>query len=116
MLGPDVIAGLALAGLPIALYALDNYHRVLNPAKDWWRYGPTLATIRDNVFIQQQQLQATFRTMGLQDPTLDELKEHLVTKYPDKYHEFISIFERMGRIVEELLDRLEGGCGRKGKV
>ncbi|KAK4458665.1 hypothetical protein QBC42DRAFT_276307 [Cladorrhinum samala] len=101
------LAGLVLGGLPIVLYAIDNYHRCLQATTDYWRYESTLKLIRSHVFVQQQQLQITLRSIGLVDPTPSELEEHLRHRYPDKFATFADIISRMERLLVKLLDKLD---------
>ena len=100
----DVIAGLVLGGIPIALWALEKYH---DPVKSFWKYDMTLSTLRDNIFIQQQQLHITLRLIGLYQPTIDELRECLEEKYPNQHKEFLSIIKQMDEITKGLLDKLK---------
>ena len=100
----DVIAGLVLGGIPIALWALEKYH---DPVKSYWKYDMTLSTLRDNIFVQQQQLQITLRLIGLNQPSIVELRECLEEKYPDKHKEFLSIIGHMEELTKGLLDKLE---------
>ncbi len=103
------VAGLVLGGIPLVLYALDNYHRCLNPAKDYWKYDSTLKIIRMNVFIQQEQLKVTLRNcVGLEKPSQKELQERLLQLYPRaKCQEFLNIILHMEHIVQKLMDTLE---------
>lgn len=108
------IAGLVLGGLPIALYCLDNYRRCLDSVTDWRRYEDTLKPIRNNVFLQQEQLNATLRTLGLHDPSPGDLQDCLRVNFPDRYDKFLSILERMGEIIQEMMDKLD--VDAQGKV
>jgi hypothetical protein len=67
----------------------------------------TLSTLRDNIFIQQQQLHITLRLIGLYQPTIDELRECLEEKYPNQHKEFLSIIKQMDEITKGLLDKLK---------
>jgi hypothetical protein len=109
------VAGIVLGGIPVVLYALDNYHRCLQPAKDYWKYDSTLKTIRMNIFIQQEQLQLSLRNIGLERPTQQELQEHLLQLYPlAKCKEFLNIIVRMEEAVQRLTDNLD--VDSQGKV
>lgn len=100
----DVIAGLVLGGIPIALWALEKYH---DPVRSYVKYDMTLSTLRDNIFVQQQQLQITLRLIGLNQPSIVELRERLEEKYPDQHREFLSIIKHMDEITKALLDKLD---------
>ena len=105
------VAGLVLGGIPLVLRALDKYR---DPVKDYLRYDSTLATLRDNIFIQQQQLNITLGNIGLYQPGLEELEDHLQSKYPGKQTEFMSIIGHMDRIIKKLMDNLD--IDANGKV
>ena len=53
------VASFVLGALPVVLYALDNYQRCLQPAKNYWKYEITLEQIQQHVYLQQEQLEAT---------------------------------------------------------
>jgi hypothetical protein len=107
-------AGLLLGALPIALYAIDNYHRCLQMTRDFWRYESTIKLIRNHIFIQQEQLHITLRSIGLTNPTQVELEEHLRYLYPDKCDTFIDIVGHMQQLLATLMDNL--GVHPNGKV
>ena len=108
------VAGVVLGGIPLVLYALDNYHRAWNPAKDYWQWGSTITTIRMNVFVQKQQLDTTLSNLNLHDPTRTELEDMLKQQYPDKFHMFMQIIDEMERQVANLMEMLD--IDAKGKV
>lgn len=101
------VAGLVLGGLPVILYAIDNYHRCLQATTDYWRYESTIRLIRSHVFVQQQQLQITFRSIGLVDPTPFELEEFLRQRYPDKCDAFVEIISHTEKLLAKLMDKLD---------
>ncbi|OCL12217.1 hypothetical protein AOQ84DRAFT_386279 [Glonium stellatum] len=100
----DVIAGLVLGGIPIALWALEKYQ---DPVKSYFKYDMTLSTLRDNIFVQKQQLYVTFDLIGLSQPTIEELRVCLEEKYPNQHREFLSIIGHMEEITKNLLDKLQ---------
>ncbi|KAF4454297.1 hypothetical protein F53441_3171 [Fusarium austroafricanum] len=109
-------ASFVLSAVPIVLYALDNYQRCLRPLKDYWKYEPTLQTIRMNVFIQGEQLDATLRNIGLAKPTRLELKDHLQRLYPkSKCEEFMNIMDRMDILLNKMVENLEVDSSGKPK-
>lgn len=112
-------AGVVLSGIPIALYALDNYTRCLNAVKDVLRYEDTLKSFRLDVFIQQKQLAVTLQNIGLsfregQLPTKVELESRLQCLYPDNCDEFMDILSRMELHLAKLLYKLD--VDSQGKV
>jgi hypothetical protein len=105
------LAGVVLGGIPIVLWALKEYH---DPVKSYRKYDMTLSTLRDNIFVQQQQLRSTFGLIGLGQPSVDELRECLEEKYPSQQKEFLSIIRRMDKIINDLLHKLD--VDMNGKV
>jgi len=105
------LAGVVLGGIPIILWALQQYH---DPVKSYRKYDMTLSTLRNNIFVQQQQLRATFSLIGLGQPSIDELRECLEEKYPYQREEFLAIIEHMDKIINDLLYKLE--IDMNGKV
>ena len=99
--------GLVLGAIPIILHAIDNYRRFLEAAKDSWRFESTIKLIRSHIFVQQQQLQMTFRGLGLTDPTDYELEEVLRHRFPTKCDAFLDIIARMDGLLAKLMDKLE---------
>ncbi|KAI0909370.1 hypothetical protein F4823DRAFT_594727 [Ustulina deusta] len=108
------VAGLVLGGIPLILYAFDNYKRCLEPGKNYWRYESTLKMIRSHMFVQQEQLDVTLRNIGLVNPTRVELEQHLNGLYSkSKCGEFIAIIDNMEAIVRKTMDKLD--IDMKGK-
>ncbi|KAI0858308.1 hypothetical protein F4860DRAFT_527275 [Xylaria cubensis] len=108
------VAGLVLGGIPLLLYAFDNYKRCLEPGKNYWRYRSTLSTIRSYMFVQQEQLDVTLRNIGLVKPTRVELEQHLNQLYSkSKCAEFIAIIDNMEATVCKTMDKLD--IDMKGK-
>ncbi|KAI1109199.1 hypothetical protein F5Y14DRAFT_433390 [Nemania sp. NC0429] len=102
------VAGLVLGGIPILLYAFDNYKRCLAPGKHYWEYQSTLSTIRSHMFVQQEQLDMTLRDIGLVKPTRDELEQHLSKRYSkSECAHFLEIVDHMERAVRKTMDKLD---------
>ena len=99
--------GVVLGGLSLVLWALENYRLALDPAKDYWRYDSTLSTIKINIFVQKEQLYMTLSNVGLQGADMAEVESELRKRHPDKCTTFIEILNRMEKLVEKLLDRLD---------
>lgn len=108
------VAGIVLGALPIALYALDNYHKSLQLTKDYLRYEATIKLIRRHIFVQHEQLQITLRSIGLVDPSPLQLEEHVRQLYPEKCDAFIDIIRHMESILTKLIEKLD--VDARGKV
>ncbi|KAI1123241.1 hypothetical protein F5Y10DRAFT_252238 [Nemania abortiva] len=102
------VAGLVLGGIPLLLYAFDNYKRYLEPGQSYWRYNSTLSTIRSHMFVQQEQLDVTLRNIGLVNPSRLELEQHLSELYPkSKCAELIAVIDNMEATVRKTMDKLD---------
>lgn len=109
------VAGLVLGGIPILLYAFDNYKRCLVPGKHYWEYESTLKLIRSHMFIQQEQLDMTLRDIGLIKPTREELEQHLSERYSkSECAHFLEITDHMEAAVRKTMDKLD--IDMEGKV
>ncbi len=98
------LAGLAIGGLPVVLWSLEKYH---DPVKSYWRYDQALSTLRDNIFLQQEQLSKTLKNIGLYEPSLEDLEEYLRIHYPNKCTEYMSTIGNMAAIIKQLMDKLD---------
>lgn len=102
------VTGVVLGGIPLVIWALENYRKALDPAKDYWRYDATLQTIETNMFIQKEQLEVTLSNAGLpQGATLEVIEQELRRRTPEKCDKFVQIIKNMEGIVEKILDKLE---------
>lgn len=108
------VAGLVLGALPVAMMAVDSYYDAVKLIGEYKNYEQTLRQIRRNIFIQEQQLQATLKGIGLVKPTIQEVQQRLSEVRPDSYHQFIDILEHMDSISSRLLDKLD--IDSSGKV
>lgn len=109
------VASFVFGALPVALYALDNYHRCLRPAKNYWKYDITLQQMRSHVFLQQEQLNATMAVLGLNNPTTAQLRDHLGRVYTqEKCERFMNILDRMKELLEDMMEKLD--IDAQGKV
>lgn len=102
----DVVAGLVLGALPLALYAIDNYESALRPLTEYFHYKSTIRTMRRELIVQQEQLKATLRCLGLEDPSSEEVSQRLKELYPNTYTEFNEILAHMDELMVDLLDKL----------
>ncbi|KAK0710659.1 hypothetical protein B0H67DRAFT_646098 [Lasiosphaeris hirsuta] len=102
------VASFVFGAIPIALYALDNYQRCLKPAKNFWKYDIILEQIKMNIYLQQEQLNATMVGLGLHNPTTEQLRDHLRLVFTEeKCEKFINILERMGKLLEDMMKNLD---------
>jgi hypothetical protein len=101
------VAGIVLGGIPVALWALQRYHDAAKSYRNFRKYDMTLSTLRDNIFVQQQQLHITIGLIGLDQPSINELQERIQESYPRQQREIISIIGHMDQIIRGLLDKLE---------
>ncbi|KAK7953658.1 hypothetical protein PG988_014352 [Apiospora saccharicola] len=101
------LAGLVLGGLPMALYAMDNYHRCSQAMKDYWRWKSTIKLLRSHIFVQHEQLQITLRSIGLTTTDSFRLDEFIRHKYPDKHESFVNILSHMDGLFRRLMDDLD---------
>ncbi|KAI1114991.1 hypothetical protein F5Y14DRAFT_412702 [Nemania sp. NC0429] len=106
-------AGLALGALPVAILAVESYQKGLKALEDYKFYPQTLQSIRRNIFIQEQQLQATLGSIGLFKPTVQDVQQRLREIKPDCFEQFMEVLEHMGKIIKRLMDKLE--IDRNGK-
>ncbi len=108
------VAGVVLGALPLVLYAMDNYQRCLETTTDYLRLKSTIKLLRNHIFVQQEQLHMTLRSIGLVNPTSLELEEHLRQRYPDKYDSFLDIIQHMEKLLTKLMKKLD--IDPQGKV
>ncbi|KAI3319342.1 hypothetical protein HD806DRAFT_290928 [Xylariaceae sp. AK1471] len=101
------VAGLVFGVLPVAVSAIDKYQEGLKAIGHYVNYPLTLKYIKRNLFIQIQQLRATMNDIGLEDPTLPQVRRRLRQLQPDCYEDFIDIIEHMDGVAMGLLDNLD---------
>ncbi|RYP69215.1 hypothetical protein DL769_005330 [Monosporascus sp. CRB-8-3] len=97
------VAGLVLSGIPIAIWALEKY---AEPFEIYWKYHIEISTFRADLALQKRQLQLTLFNVGLDQPSMDELKECFDTKFPDIARDLTVTVQRMDEITRELLKNL----------
>jgi hypothetical protein len=87
----------------------------VDPAKDYWRYGSTLMTIKMNIFVQKEQLNVTLSNLGSHGATtLLEVEDLISKRYPAKYEMFMDIIRKMESILAEMMEKLD--IDANGKV
>ncbi|KAK2877138.1 hypothetical protein FQN49_001382 [Arthroderma sp. PD_2] len=98
-------AGLVLAGIPLAIWALERY---AEPFEAFHNYHISIETFRARLNLQHKQLQKTLSNIGLgTDPSIDELRECLETKFPASSHSLMVIIQNMENVTDTLLKKLE---------
>ncbi|KAF2798221.1 hypothetical protein K505DRAFT_268188 [Melanomma pulvis-pyrius CBS 109.77] len=101
----EVVAGLVLGGIPIAIWALDKY---AEPFEAYHKYRTSIETFRTNLILQKWHLQTTLSNIGLSsEPSIDELRECFETKYSSISRELMFIVQRMDEITARLINRLD---------
>jgi hypothetical protein len=84
------------------LYALDNYQRAWDPLKDHWKWREAMGTIRNEIFLQKQQLDTTLGNLDLRDPTMGEVEAALQIRFPGTCNEFMKIISNMDRLINQV--------------
>ncbi|KAK2766115.1 hypothetical protein FQN54_007630 [Arachnomyces sp. PD_36] len=100
------VAGVVFGAVPLILYALDSYKRAWEPVMDFWRWDDTIMTIRNNMFLQKQQLDTTLAILNLKDPTLDEVERALLHRFPEKCEDFMAIIREMDSLINQVAGNL----------
>jgi hypothetical protein len=96
------VAGVVLSAVPLVLYALDNYQRAWDPFKDQWRWREAIGTIRNEIFLQKQQLDTTLGNLDLRDPTMGDVQAALEIRFPSTCNEFMEIIGNMDRLINQV--------------
>ncbi|KAI1426142.1 hypothetical protein F5Y12DRAFT_744164 [Xylaria sp. FL1777] len=109
------VAGLVLGALPVAITAVGGYLEGLKVIENYGDYAQTLKGIHRNIFIQQQQFEATLEGIGLVKPTVQEVQQKIRELKPESYPQFINILEHMGSITLLLLEKLDVDSNGKPK-
>lgn len=120
------LAGLVLGGIPIAIWALERY---AEPFEVHQNYHIAIQTLRADLMMQQNQLEITLRSVGLDNPTPSDIQECLETKFPSIHQALFDIIkamdERTSKLLEDLNIDINGKVGisrapdyssRRGKV
>ena len=104
-------AGMVLAGIPLAIWALEKY---AEPFETFHNYRISIETLRANLILQRSQLQITLSNVGLgREPSIDELRECFEKKFPGISNELTFIVKRMDEITAGLMKNLDIDVNRK---
>jgi hypothetical protein len=96
------VAGVVLGAVPLILYALDNYERAWDPVKQTWRWKETVRTIRNQIFLQKEQLDTTLKTLGLADATMTDVEYALQIHHPLQCKHFMQIIHQMDSLINDI--------------
>lgn len=96
------VAGVVLGAVPLILHALDNYGKVWDPVKQAWRWEETFQTIRNQIFLQKEQLDTTLETLGLADATMAEVEYALQIHHPLQCKQFMRIICEMDGPISDI--------------
>ncbi len=109
---PDMaeVAGLALGGIPIAIWALEKY---AEPFEVFTNYHLAISTLKTNLELQRWQLEASLATLGLYQPTTAELRECLERRFPGRHGDLMFLVERMGIVTAKLMENLQVDMDKK---
>ncbi|KAL2675693.1 hypothetical protein Neosp_011883 [[Neocosmospora] mangrovei] len=97
-------AGLALGGIPIAIWALEKYAEPFDAHQNYWI---AIQTLRADLTMQKSQLMITLHNIGLENPSMDELQECLCAKFPSIYQDLVIIIKAMDERASKLLGDLD---------
>ena len=135
MVTPVETAGLVLATLPIVIVALEQYHKGLDPLKDYLRYNSMLKALQTRLRLEQDLYQGTLKRLLIcqlsrsqlealfPDPGepletslwgTQEIEKMLRSKLGNKYDIFMDVITNMGVALEKLMDKLD--IDLKGQV
>ncbi|PMD20205.1 hypothetical protein NA56DRAFT_660087 [Hyaloscypha hepaticicola] len=99
------VAGFVLAGIPLAIWALEKY---AEPFEAFHDYRTSIETFRANLILQNLHLQTTLSNIGLgSKPSIDELRECFETKFPGISRELMVIVQRMDDVTAGLMKNLD---------
>lgn len=97
------VAGLVLGAIPIVIWALDKYSE---PVKVYKNYHKNIKTFRSDLILQERRLQLTLSSIGLYNPTKDELRECVKSKFPTIADEVLHIIQDMEWVMADLMRKL----------
>ena len=101
----EVVAGLVLGGIPVAIWALEKY---AEPFEAFHKYRTSIETFQTNLNLQKRHLQTTLSNIGLgSEPSINELRECFETKYPGISRELMFIVRRMDEVTAGLMKNLD---------
>jgi hypothetical protein len=103
------IAGVALGGIPLIISALENYRKCATFFKDYSDYDALLDRKKDYLWIQQEQINITLSSIGIEDMSMEAIGAYLHQNHPDKSERYTSIILRMKEISQIVAGKLNGG-------
>ena len=115
------VAGVVLGGIPLVIAALENYRTCATFFDDYTHHEALLDRKRNYLWLQQEQLEATLRSIGFETSThedefavhpLEEITAHLreaYPHYPSKSEKFVTIIQYMSKVSLRAASILNGG-------
>ncbi|KAI0548224.1 hypothetical protein F4679DRAFT_574331 [Xylaria curta] len=105
------LAGLVLGALPLVIWVLEKYSE---PFETLHKYRVTIESFRDQLAIQNYQLEKTLSTLGLsKNASREELRKCFEIKFPQISHELFSIVRQMDDVIAELTKSLNVSIDEK---
>jgi hypothetical protein len=98
------VAGFVLAGIPIAIWALEKY---AENYEAFTQHHITIKTLKTNLELQKWQLETTLAHVGLNQPTRGELQECFEKIFPDRSRDLMYIIQRMEDVTARLMEILD---------
>ncbi|KAF2015913.1 hypothetical protein BU24DRAFT_422224 [Aaosphaeria arxii CBS 175.79] len=99
-------AGVVLGAVPLILFALENYGKVWDPLKQAWRWEETVLTMKNDIFLQKQQLDTTLEALGLVHPTMSEVELALQMFHPLQCEQFMHTISEMDDLINTISNNL----------
>src|SRR6186713_147679 len=96
------VAGVVLGAVPLILYALEHYERIWDPVKQVWRWEETVQTVKNQIFIQKEQLDTTLKSLGLSNPTMADVEYALQIHHPRQCEHFMRIIRAMDNLINNI--------------
>ncbi|KAI3322158.1 hypothetical protein HD806DRAFT_501173 [Xylariaceae sp. AK1471] len=100
-------AGLVIGAISLVVTAVEHYEKAIQAARDYREDRSLVQELRCRILIQQYQLEATLQSIGLSDPTEDELVEAVRKHFPGKYQQFVYAIQNFRTTVRKLMEKLD---------